>query len=139
VAYRLGPLAQPAGLSLRKRDLAWMMLPVAVQFIGIVFVHVHAVAEHPWGVLPISLACCMALVSFSSLFLLYYSWMIDFQQSAKNLVAKGPSIKVFEAQLILDRFNRFKFATSDLIFALLPPGQVMEIFSLYNIFTGIQI
>jgi hypothetical protein len=97
VAYRLGPLAQPAGLSLPKRDLAWMMLPVAVQFIGIVFVHAHAVAEHPWGALPILLVCCMACLSGSSLHLLYFSWMMNFQQSAKTLLAKGQSIKVDEA------------------------------------------
>jgi hypothetical protein len=105
VAYRLGPHALPVGLSLPKREVACMMVPIVAQFLGIVCVHVHLLVLYPWGAVPVALACCMAGLSFSCLFFLFYSWMKDFQHSAKMLASTEGCLTVNMAETILNRLS----------------------------------
>jgi hypothetical protein len=140
-ACRYGSFSLPARLHVSKQALLFWLLPVPIQLLGIAFIHAQAVAECPLWVIPIAISSCLSGLVVIGMFILFFAWVTDFQQMAKSISdnhCDKIDITARATVAVMTRFEQLKIAVGELSFFAMLMVQVIQIFSLYNIFTGID-
>jgi hypothetical protein len=139
-ACAMGPLALAPRLTVSRKALVWMLIPVPMHLMGVMLIHAQAVAENPMWAIPISICGCTNFLAFCGMVIMFYAWIVDFLQTARAIGANcgtenGTTVKEAVAAA-MHQFEHLKVAIGDLAFCTLLMAQVIQIFSLYNIFTG---
>ena len=134
-ACRLGPLALQPQLIVSQREFAAFLMPILGLCLGLMCIHAHALIDHLWGIIPVMVSSCLGGLGFMGIISLFFAWMTDFRMAARAVGCRV-TISVLEADAVLARFEQLKAAVGPILFLLLALAQLIQIFSIYNIFTG---
>jgi hypothetical protein len=134
-ACQLGSVALPKRLTISHFELSAAMIPIFTLILGLLCIHVHELADKPWGVIPVAFSALLDSLAFLGMLSLFYAWLYDFRQEARA-VGSQLAITADQADDVLAWFSQLKNATGNTLFLLLVLCQMIQIFSSYNIFSG---